>query len=132
MNLALINICKMYFSSIFKEILESSDIGDTIDNDWWTESFLFEATNNWKEGDYDLVNFIRNNETDNLNDIIQEDSLDIIKYINTYYQDNYGSESIMNWENLNNEFLIRNFCYVYGHQNIDEIRDNLLIYEKIE
>ena len=28
----------------------------------------------------------------------------------------------MDWRELNSEFMVRNFCYIYSHNNIEQIR----------
>ena len=128
MNPELADVCNMYLIHTFKDMVFSSD--KSIDNNfiisnWWYETFLFEASNNWKEGKYDFVKFIiENNKIDQVIDIIQKNTFELIKYINTYYDDNFGPDCVMNWKELDNEFIIRNFCYVYSHINIEQIKSN--------
>jgi hypothetical protein len=122
--------CNMYLNYIFKDIVKSSDkpINDLLGlDDWWHETFLFEASNNWKEGEHDFVKFLnQNNKINQINDLVNSNSFELIKYINTYYNDNYGPECIMDWRELNSEFIIRNFCYVYSHNNIEQIQSNII------
>ena len=122
--------CNMYLNYIFKDIVKSSNkpINDLIGlDDWWHETFLFEASNNWKEGEHDFVKFLNeNNKINQINDLVNSNSFELIKYINTYYHDNYGPECVMDWKELNSDFIIRNFCYVYSHNNIEQIQHNII------
>ena len=122
--------CNIYLHYIFKDIVSSSDksLNDLSKlDDWWHETFLFEASNNWKEGEHDIVKYLHDTNTLNqINETVKSNSFELIKYINTYYDDNYGPECIMDWRELNNEFIIRNFCYVYSHNNIDKIQNSIM------
>ena len=125
----LITACNMYLHYVFKDIVSSSDksINDLVGLDnWWHDTFLFEVSNNWKEGEYDIVKYLHDTNTLNqINETVGKKSFELIKYINTYYDDNYGPENVMDWRKLDNEFIIRNFCYVYSHNNIEQFQNSI-------
>ena len=114
------DICYNYFTDVYKNINPK----EYYNSDWWVETFLFEATNNFKDGEYDII---RSNSLSkiNIDKIVKDNIFEIIKYVNTYLEDNYGEETILKWKELDVNYLVRNYCYVYGHLNIDELKQKL-------
>ncbi len=113
-------ICENYLIGVFNELFESS----IIDDDWWHDTFLFESTNNYIEGKYDIMK--SDIDAKYINQCIRENIFDIIKYINTFYEDSYGVDCILDWKKFDDKYLIRNFLYVYGHDNINELKEKLI------
>ena len=114
------DVCYNYLTDVYKNINPK----EYDNSDWWVETFLFEATNNFKDGEYDII---RSNSLSkiNIDKIVKDNIFEIIKYVNTYLEDNYGEETILKWKELNVNYLVRNYCYVYGHLNIDELKQKL-------
>tara|TARA_B100000242_G_C42684546_1_gene320654 strand:- start:73 stop:459 length:387 start_codon:yes stop_codon:yes gene_type:complete len=116
-------LCYDYLKTVYLDI----NIGDNLDNEDLKETFLFEATNNFKEGEYDIYS----NNLDgfklpiDIDKLIKDNVFDMIKYINTYFEDNYGEECILKWKEYDEKYLLRNFCYVYSHSKIDDIIKDL-------
>lgn len=113
-------ICDNYLIGVFNELKDSNNT----DDDWWYDTFLFESTNNYKEGNYDIIK--SDVDIKYINYCVKENIFDIIKYINTFYEDNYGTSCILDWRKLDDKYLIRNFLYVYGHENISSIKEILV------
>ena len=44
------SVCYSYLVEVYKDMKPVQ-----IDKDWWVDTFLFEATNNYKEGKYDIL-----------------------------------------------------------------------------
>ena len=73
-------ICENYLIGVFNELFESSNI----DDDWWHDTFLFESTNNYIEGKYDIMK--SDIDTKFINSYVKENIYNIIQYINTFYE----------------------------------------------
>ena len=79
-------------------------------------AFIFEATNNWKDGDFDFVNFITSYKITNIDDCISATTLCVLyKIINKYYDEQYGI--LMDWKDVNVCSILRNWVYVYTNMN---------------
>jgi|SaaInlStandDraft_7_1057024.scaffolds.fasta_scaffold09252_5 hypothetical protein len=113
-------ICDNYLIKVYNGINKNDDN----DDDWWNDTFLFESTNNYIEGEYDIMNC--DIDVKYINYYVKENVFDIINYINTFYEDNYGTDCILDWKKLDDEYLIRHFVYVYGHENISSIKKMLV------
>ena len=61
------------------------------------------------------------------NKLIKDNVFDLIKYINSYLESNYGEECILKWNEFHEKYLLRNFCYVYSHSKVGDIIDNFKI-----
>ena len=113
-------ICENYLIGVFNELYDSSNI----DDDWWHDTFLFESTNNYIQGKYDIMK--SDIDTKYINSYLKDNFYNIIKYINSFYEDNYGKECILDWKKFDDKYLVRNFLYVYGHDNINELKEKLV------
>ena len=113
-------ICENYLIGVFNELYDSSNI----DDDWWHDTFLFESTNNYILGKYDIMK--SDIDAKYINSYLKDNFYNIIKYINSFYEDNYGKECILDWKKFDDKYLVRNFLYVYGHDNINELKEKLV------
>ncbi len=118
-------ICYDYLKTVYLDMNKENNF----DEEYWRDTFLFEATNNFKEGEYDIYS---NNLNGfklpiDINKIIKDNVFDMIKYINTYLENNYGEECILKWNEYDEKYLLRNFCYVYSHSKTEDIINDFKI-----
>ena len=94
----------------------------TDDKDGYMDYFLFQATNNWIEGEFDFADFIEKNyNINNIEDVITGKTVcDLIQIVYSYHMDECG-ECHINFGNLTVKDMIRHWAYVHSHLNRDEI-----------
>ena len=98
-------ICYDYLKTVYLDMNKENNF----DEDYWRDTFLFEATNNYKEGEYDIYS----NNLDgfklpiDINKLIKDNVFDLIKYINNYLESNYGEECILKWNEYDEKYLLR-------------------------
>ncbi len=91
------------------------------------EKIKFNLGNNWKDG-YDIINYLKYNKGRKINDIMTiYDLTTMIQFVNDYYENNYGSESIMDNKKITPEFVLRNYVYVYVDiYDFDSVKEYLI------
>jgi hypothetical protein len=122
------------------------------DQDWWVDTFLHKAvacdngyseegwanqflqpdSNNYEMDTSFMDTYVTIIRKITINEIVNRNNIfDILRYVNTYYKENYGEEHILkrsdvrNGMNWNRNKLVRHYCYVYGHLNIDKLKQKL-------
>lgn len=124
-------ICNEYLNYVFDEMFPDKDNVDwDNDIDWWRENFGFVATNDYDDG-YDINEWFDNTfENEEMKNVFNcpDNIFDAIRYINDWYENRYGPESIMDWEKLSEDYLLRNYAYVY----CEEVLENFIYEKKLE
>jgi len=110
-------LCNEYLQFVLKDMVEDFNNIDWEDEDWWRDNFRFEATNNWDNG-YDICDWIDKKPNDYFEN--PQDTFDTIHYINSWYENNYGRDSIMDWEDICSRHLLRHYAYVYAEEHIQD------------
>lgn len=86
---------------------------DMFDDEECFNEIKFNLGNNWERG-YDIVNYLNYRKGKKIDDIMTiYDLTTMIQFVNDYYENNYGSESIMDNKKLTPEFVLRNYVYIY-------------------
>ena len=105
---------RLHYDDIHNNLLEKDVITDD-DIDEMREYVLYEYFNNSPMRDFGA--FAKNNIDSEVYDII-----DVIHYCNTYYEDNFGDECIINWRHLRDtQYMLNQLGYVWSMNNGDEI-----------
>ncbi len=91
------------------------DMSEEAIAEWWTESFLDEVNQ---------IYFHHSTSTDNFwREVSMEELIEVIKYINQYYESNFGKESEMDWKKLSPEYLMDHYSYVFIHSNSEYFKN---------
>jgi hypothetical protein len=116
-------ICEEYLNYVFDEMYPDKNIVEwDNDIDWWRHNFGFVATNNYHIG-YDIKEWFDNifdNET--MKKVFNNSSniFGAIHYINSWYENTYGrGECIMDWNELCETHLLRQYAYVYCEEELE-------------
>lgn len=100
---------------------------DMFDDEECFDEIKFNLGNNWEKG-YDIINYLKYNKGKKVDDIMTiYDLTTMIQFVNDYYENNYGSESIMDNKKLTPEFVLRNYVYVYVEiYDFDSVKEYLI------
>ena len=98
--------------------------------EWWEETFKFAAVNDTDM--YEFYSWYEENEGDPNKLLDLKTTCYIIKHIQKYYEENYGKESVMDYNKFTPRYILNNFAYVtlYG-MPMEELKE-LLIGEEEE
>jgi hypothetical protein len=133
---ALDNIVENYLRFVFK--WDENDKKDTDLDEYLDEDFKFSAVNNWEDG-FDIVDWYegRGDYAENghygcgrqgsLSDLLDfGETCDAIRIIQEFYSE-YGGDSLMSYDDLAPEKVIRNYAYVFAFsKSSEEMKDGLL------
>ena len=111
------DLCRTYLEKVLREMKPDFALIDWEDEDWWSETFKFKATNNWDK-DFDISTMTDENPNSYFSH--PQDTFDTIHYINSYYENEYGKESIMDWNEICSVHLLRHYAYVYAEEHLDD------------
>ena len=110
---------KRYLTIVFDE--ENGSQKEDLD-EYLSEDFKFKSVNDW-ENSYDIVDYL---EMPIYKLLDFESTCCAITIIQEYYEENYGSECLMDTKNLTPEKVLRNYAYVlYSSMDIAELKDLL-------
>ncbi len=98
------------------------DDNDNESCDKFTDEFCFKAVNDWDN--YSFVSYLREiNVYEKLKHKLNNDFMFyIIKLVNTFYEDNYGIESIMDYKKLSFDFILHHYAYYFVHNDMYNTR----------
>lgn len=117
-------LCGEYYKFIFNEY--NTDIEGFSPEDieeWLDEDFKFIAVNDTNE----FYNWL--DEPDSLLDC--KSTCYLIKHIQKWYEDQYGKDSIMDYDKLTPRYIINNLAYITLHEmNTEDLRG--LLFEEEE
>jgi hypothetical protein len=122
-----------YFMDYLVYVVEQEDMIDfnfayTDDDDEscdkFRDEFCFKAVNDYDKG-YSFISYLReigvyNKLKHKLSNT--EFMFYLIKIINTFYEDNYGIECIMDYKKLSFDFIVNHYAYYFVHYDMDNTR----------
>ena len=127
--LMLKDMCYKYYLFVYndnkdKDIIKRKNSEEL--EEYLEEDFKFMAVNDYDSG-YDIINFCDNN----INNMIDfNTSCKIIKKIQTFYEENYGKDSLMDYNDISPGKVIRNYAYVLLYEmSMEELKD--LLFENV-
>jgi hypothetical protein len=127
--LMLKDMCYKYYLFVYndnkdKDIIKRKNSEEL--EEYLEEDFKFMAVNDYDSG-YDIINFC----DCNINNMIDfNTSCKIIKKIQTFYEENYGKDSIMDYNDISPEKVIRNYAYVLLYEmSMEELK--YLLFENV-
>jgi hypothetical protein len=108
---------------IFNEFDFAYDDDDETSREEFTDVFCFKAVNNYEKG-YSFVSYLREiGAYDKLKHKLNSDFMFyIIKMINTFYETEYGIESIMDYKKISFEFILHHYAYYFVYSDMDNTR----------
>jgi hypothetical protein len=118
-------LCGEYYKYVYNEMVaeQPEDI-----EEWLDETFKFAAVNDT----FEFYNWYEENEG-NPNDLLDlKSTCYLIKHLQKWYEEQYGKDSIMDYEKFTPRYILNNFAYVTLHAMDMEDLKNLLIEEEEE
>ena len=120
-------LCGEYYKYVFNEMVAVQELPEDME-EWLEETFKFAAVNDTEE----FYNWYGENHGDP-NDLLDFNSTcHIIKHIQKYYEENYGKDSIMDYEKFTPRYILNNFAYVTLYaMSLEEVKELLEIEDTI-
>ena len=98
-----------YFRAVFEDGEWNLSDEDELDD------FRFQAVNNWKDGEYDIIKWIDNHPSiKNASEVIGTPAklCKMIRLVQKYYKDNYGEDNLLPIHDFNCDDILRHFAYM--------------------
>ena len=123
------DICYKYYLFVYNDIKDYDIIKRKNSEEleeYLEEDFKFMAVNDYASG-YDIIHFCDSN----INNMIDFNTgCKLIKKIQTFYEENYGKDSLMDYNDISPEKVIRNYAYVLLYEmSMEELKD--LLFENV-
>lgn len=105
------NFINEYLKFVFKSISEGN-----LDEEYLDEEFKFISSNNWING-FDFINWLLTDKITSIDKFLNlKETCEIISYITSYYEENYGGEVSHFTNNISPENILRHYVYVKVHE----------------
>ena len=95
---------------------------DLQNDDWWSDTFLQESVNGCSS--YNFVEWYEDLNGNSIDNIPVSFYTYMIRYINTYFTENFGEESVMDWTKLTPNFIMTNYAFVIMSENLEDWKED--------
>jgi hypothetical protein len=121
------HIVRKYLEWGFKQMMDKEELS-VEDHEEWGEMFIQPITDEWiRTPEY---NFFKWAKDEGYGSSIGENDASflciLINYVNTYFEENFGDECIMDWRKITPEWVFNSYAYVVASENNEEWKEGII------